>query len=54
MPYIFRRRHAAEKKEKAVRKKKKILAVMRGSVTIITEISGIAGFLLALYTSFKE
>jgi len=44
------------KKKRSGKKKKKAKALVgiRGCLTVIAEICGIAGFLLALYTFIKE
>jgi len=46
---------AAKKKvSKNLKRKPKNTAVMRGCLTVIAELCGIAGFLLALYIFIKE
>ena len=43
-----------KKRGKPTRRKSKNIATMRGCLTVITELCGIAGFLLLLYTFLKE
>jgi hypothetical protein len=43
-----------KKRGKTVRRKKNSVAFMRGCITVIAELCGIAGFLLALYIFIKE
>ena len=45
---------AKKKIKKPVKGKTDTIAVMRGCLTVIAEICGIAGFLLALYIFIKE
>jgi hypothetical protein len=45
---------ARKKASKALKRKTKNTAVMRGCLTVIAELCGIAGFLLALYIFIKE
>jgi hypothetical protein len=41
-------------KKKPIKRKTNNTAVMRGCLTILAELCGIAGFLLALYIFIKE
>ena len=43
-----------KKVSKTVKKRTKNVDVMRGCLTVIAELCGIAGFLLALYIFIKE
>jgi len=43
-----------KKRGKPAKKKTNATVVMRGCLTVIAELCGIAGFLLALYIFFKE
>jgi hypothetical protein len=45
---------AKRKNKKPVKRKTNTVAVMRGCLSVIAEICGIAGFLLALYIFIKE
>ncbi|MDR0442721.1 MAG: hypothetical protein LBH44_04860 [Treponema sp.] len=45
---------AKKKPGKPAKRKKNTTVVMRGCLTIIAEICGVAGFLLALYIFIKE
>jgi len=45
---------AKKKPRKSLRKKPKTEAVMRGCLTVLAELCGIAGFLLALFIFIKE
>jgi hypothetical protein len=43
-----------KKRSKPVKRKTNTVAVMRGCLTVLAELCGIAGFLLALYIFIKE
>jgi len=45
---------AKKKPGKPARRKTNSVAFMRGCITVIAELCGIAGFLLALYIFIKE
>jgi len=45
---------AKKKAGKITRKKANNIVIMRGCLTVIAELCGIAGFLLALYIFIKE
>jgi len=45
---------AKKKHGKSAKRKPNSVAVMRGCITVIAELCGIAGFLLALYIFIKE
>jgi hypothetical protein len=45
---------AKKKRIKQTKKKTDAVVVMRGCLTVIAELCGIAGFLLALYIFLKE
>jgi hypothetical protein len=45
---------ARKKVSKTIKRKTKSTAVIRGCLTVIAELCGIAGFLLALYIFIKE
>jgi len=45
---------AKKKHGKPAKRKKNTVSVMRGCITVIAELCGIAGFLLALYIFIKE
>jgi len=45
---------AKMKSGKSAKKKTNVIVTMRGCLTVIAELCGIAGFLLALYIFLKE
>jgi hypothetical protein len=45
---------AKKKSRKPVKRKQPVVAIMRGCLTVLAELCGVAGFLLALYIFLKD